>query len=222
MRALIYESYGGPEKLSVRDDLPEPPPAAGAIRIHTRTTGLNPVDTLQREGTFRAFDPHQFPKIGGNELSGVVESAGPGTSRRTPGRIRRSRFCRRNSCRSSPDNRAAGGYCRAFSRWGAPAQQEFAPDHLDLQPTDRLLITGRSADSHLRSCRVRRMAKRAGTHFEFFLMHPDGAGLAELVSLIDDGKRILPIDSRYPLHQCKDAFKRLESRRSKDKVMLEF
>ena len=48
------------------------------------------------------------------------------------------------------------------------------------------------------------------------------AGLAELVSLIDDGKRILPIDSRYPLHQCKDAFKRLESRRSKDKVMLEF
>lgn len=334
MRALIYESYGGPDKLSVRDDLPEPRPAAGAIRIRTRAAGLNPVDALQREGTFRALDPYQFPIIGGNELSGVVESVGPDTSRFTPGdqviaKTDIGAFAEvvsvdETSVAAAPTTvplvDAAG-----LPLAGLTAQQAFAPDHLDLQAGDRLLITGgaggvgllaiqlaklrgaevtttasergselvrsmgadhvidyhkysvadgkarfdkvldlvggdeqldlfdaikpggrvvtlagpptpgslsavtrpsrkplAAAVSRLRSCRVRRMAKRAKTQFEFFLMHPDGAGLAELVSLIDDGKLILPIDSRYPLHQYKDAFERLESRRSKGKVVLEF
>ncbi|MEU4183314.1 hypothetical protein AB0E57_09175, partial [Micrococcus luteus] len=31
------------------------------------------------------------------------------------------------------------------------------------------------------------------------LMHPDGAGLAELVRLVDAGELAVTVDSRYPL-----------------------
>ena len=53
-------------------------------------------------------------------------------------------------------------------------------------------------------------------------MHPDGPGLTELVRLIDEGELEVIVDSRYPLEEYADAFERLESRRSKGKVLLEF
>lgn len=71
------------------------------------------------------------------------------------------------------------------------------------------------------SFKIRRLAKKAGASFEFFLMHPDGAGLAQLASLVDQGELRVTIDSRYPLDQFRDAFEQLESRRSKGKVLVE-
>ena len=76
--------------------------------------------------------------------------------------------------------------------------------------------------SRVASAKVRRAAKKAGVTYEFFLMHPDGAGLAELVRLVDAGELAVTVDSRYPLADWKQAFERLESHHAKGKVLLEF
>lgn len=55
-------------------------PGAGEVLIRTRAAGLNPVDSMQREGTFKALDPYEFPKVLGNELSGTVELVGAGVT----------------------------------------------------------------------------------------------------------------------------------------------
>ena len=76
--------------------------------------------------------------------------------------------------------------------------------------------------SRVASAKVRRAAKKAGVTYEFFLMHPDGAGLAELVRLVDAGELAVTVDSRYPLADWEQAFERLESHHAKGKVLLEF
>ncbi|CAM4067400.1 zinc-binding dehydrogenase [Helcobacillus massiliensis] len=68
---------------------------------------------------------------------------------------------------------------------------------------------------------MRRAAARAGLGFEFFLMEPNGRELQELVALVDSGALTLPIDGRFPLDDYAAAFERLESRRSKGKVIVE-
>ena len=78
------------------------------------------------------------------------------------------------------------------------------------------------AAERLGSLAIRRRAAKAGASYEFFLMHPDGAGLAELVRLVDAGELDVRIDSRFALEQYAEAFARLESRRAKGKVLLEF
>ena len=67
---------------------------------------------------------------------------------------------------------------------------------------------------------ISKQARSRKVAYEFFLMHPDGAGLAELVRLVDEGKLTVPIDSRFALNDYADAFERLESRRSKGKVIV--
>lgn len=339
MRALVYESYGGPEVTSLRT-VQKPQLGAGEVLIRTRAAGLNPVDAVQREGTFKMIDPYEFPKIGGNEVSGIVEAAGPGVRA----------FAAGDQVIAKVDGNKLGAFAELVvvpARWTAKApesielvdaaglplvglttQQALGPEHLDLQPDERLLITGASggvgliaiqlaklAGAHVTvtaskeseelvrrmgadelidyksqsvteavensgerfdkvfdlvgddipelfsavrsggtvvtlvgpptpgsltevakssrtllaaiaervfSFKVRRRAAKAGVKFEFFLMHPDGAGLAELVRLIDEGKLEIIVDSRYPLEEYADAFERLESRHSKGKVLLEF
>ena len=76
--------------------------------------------------------------------------------------------------------------------------------------------------SRVASAKVRRAAKKAGVAYEFFLMHPDGVGLAELVRLVDAGELAVTVDSRYPLADWEQAFERLESHHAKGKVLLEF
>ena len=42
-RAVIYEKFGGPEVLELRD-VPEPHAGPGEIRIRVAAVGLNPMD----------------------------------------------------------------------------------------------------------------------------------------------------------------------------------
>ena len=44
-RAVIYETYGGPEVLELRE-VPEPHAGPGEIRIRVGAIGLNPMDWL--------------------------------------------------------------------------------------------------------------------------------------------------------------------------------
>lgn len=75
MRAYELTGFGGPEvlRLGVRA---APLPGPHEVVVDVRAVGLNPVDVLQRSGTFRFANPVRFPVVPGNEFSGVVSAIG--------------------------------------------------------------------------------------------------------------------------------------------------
>ena len=44
-RAVIYETFGGPEMLELRD-VPEPHASPGEVRVRVTAAGLNPMDWI--------------------------------------------------------------------------------------------------------------------------------------------------------------------------------
>jgi NADPH2:quinone reductase len=73
MRAVVYERFGGPEVLELRDwPRPEPEPDQLLVRIHA--AGVNPVDAQNRaDGAWAGIE---LPVIPGYDFSGVVEALG--------------------------------------------------------------------------------------------------------------------------------------------------
>ncbi|HEX5325770.1 MAG TPA: NADPH:quinone oxidoreductase family protein [Acetobacteraceae bacterium] len=83
MRAVVCESFGGPEVLAVRE-LPDPaPPGAGELQIRLRARGVQYVDVLQLAGTYQVRPEPPF--VPGSEAAGEVVSVGAGVTRFKPG-----------------------------------------------------------------------------------------------------------------------------------------
>lgn len=76
MRAATYDSYGGPEVLTVTE-VPDPPVGPDAVLVRVRATSVNPVDWKIREGYLQGAFPHHLPIIPGWDVAGVVEAVGP-------------------------------------------------------------------------------------------------------------------------------------------------
>ncbi|MCC3762303.1 zinc-binding dehydrogenase [Glycomyces sp. TRM65418] len=78
MHAIRHHEFGGPEVL-VYEEVPEPVPGPGQLRIATRAAGVHLLDT-----TFRSGDPKgpyplpDLPMIPGREAAGVVDAVGEG------------------------------------------------------------------------------------------------------------------------------------------------
>lgn len=75
MRAVCIDEPGGPEKLQIRT-IPRPEPKHGEVLIKVHATALNRADLLQRRGLYPP--PPGESEIIGLEVSGVVDSVGPG------------------------------------------------------------------------------------------------------------------------------------------------
>jgi NADPH:quinone reductase-like Zn-dependent oxidoreductase len=76
MKAVMFTEYGGPGVLRV-DDVEEPHPGPGQIRIGVRAAGVNAIDWKTRSGMLREIMPASFPVIDGREAAGVVDEIGP-------------------------------------------------------------------------------------------------------------------------------------------------
>ncbi|WP_210503219.1 NADP-dependent oxidoreductase [Nocardioides xinjiangensis] len=76
MRAASYDTYGGPEVLTI-GERPDPPVGPDTVLVRARATSVNPVDWKIREGHLRGAYPHHLPIIPGWDVAGVVEAAGP-------------------------------------------------------------------------------------------------------------------------------------------------
>ncbi|MFT3695116.1 MAG: NADP-dependent oxidoreductase [Kofleriaceae bacterium] len=63
-------------------------------------------------------------------------------------------------------------------------------------------------------------AKRAGVHFTYLFMRPDGAQLAELGAWITDGKLKPLIHQTFPFDQINEAFAELERGRARGKIVV--
>ncbi len=82
MKAMVLESFGGPESFELRD-LPKPVPLAGQVLVRVHATSINPLDYQVRRGDYRDLVP--LPAITGHDVSGVVEAVGPGVTNFSPG-----------------------------------------------------------------------------------------------------------------------------------------
>lgn len=77
MRGLRFASHGGPDVLSW-DEVPEPVPAPGEVRVRVSAFAINWADLLERAGRYPgAPEP---PYIMGHDLAGVVEAHGAGVT----------------------------------------------------------------------------------------------------------------------------------------------
>jgi NADPH:quinone reductase-like Zn-dependent oxidoreductase len=79
-RAVIYETFGGPEVLQLQD-VPEPHAGPGEIRVRVAAVGLNPMDpaiaaTPELAVRFNLSLPAGF----GYDFAGVVDESGDGAS----------------------------------------------------------------------------------------------------------------------------------------------
>ncbi|WP_245929100.1 alcohol dehydrogenase catalytic domain-containing protein [Murinocardiopsis flavida] len=91
MRAVLLTGFGGPEKLQYRDDVAEPQPGAGEVRIRVGAAALNNTDIWTREGAYGSADdpnadagwrrePLAFPRIQGADIAGRIDRVGAGVA----------------------------------------------------------------------------------------------------------------------------------------------
>jgi NADPH2:quinone reductase len=82
MKALELKSFGGPESFEL-NDVAKPVPHAGQVLVRVHATSINPLDYQVRRGDYPELVP--LPAITGHDVSGVVESVGPGVTSFVPG-----------------------------------------------------------------------------------------------------------------------------------------
>ena len=82
MKALLSHAPGGPDTLSL-DEVPEPQPARGEVRIKVAACGVNFPDALMIEDKYQIRPPRPFAP--GAEVAGVVDAVGEGVDALKPG-----------------------------------------------------------------------------------------------------------------------------------------
>jgi NADPH:quinone reductase-like Zn-dependent oxidoreductase len=75
MRAFVVERYG---KDGLRAaDVPAPEVGDGDVLVKVSAAGINPLDTMVRNGEFKRLLNYQTPFVLGHDVAGVVTSVGP-------------------------------------------------------------------------------------------------------------------------------------------------
>ena len=107
MKAIVIHGYGSPEVLKY-EDYPDPVPSAGEVLVRVAASSVNPFDFKVRSGSLKDFIPLTFPAILGLDVSGTVESVGPGVTTVARGDNAESLIC----WAASTKNRSYSGfYC---------------------------------------------------------------------------------------------------------------
>jgi NADPH:quinone reductase len=82
LRAIVVREFGGPEQLRL-EQVADPVPDAGQIRIAVHAAGVNPVDAGNRaDGSWAGL---RLPCVLGYDIAGVVDRVGPGVTEFRPG-----------------------------------------------------------------------------------------------------------------------------------------
>lgn len=78
MYAVRLHAFGGPEELRY-EEVADPRPGQGQVRIAVEAAGVHVVDTVLRTGKGPATIPlPDLPTVPGREVAGTVDEAGPG------------------------------------------------------------------------------------------------------------------------------------------------
>jgi NADPH:quinone reductase-like Zn-dependent oxidoreductase len=73
MKAVVFDRFGGPEVLELRE-MPDPAPRPDEVRIEVKACGINHLDLWVRQG-LRGLDP-EMPHILGNDVVGIAREVG--------------------------------------------------------------------------------------------------------------------------------------------------
>jgi NADPH:quinone reductase-like Zn-dependent oxidoreductase len=79
MRAVQFDRYGGPDVLEVRT-IPVPRPGSDEVLVRVYASGLNPKDSIVRQGTLRMLTGRTFPRGTGYDFAGEVAALGAGVT----------------------------------------------------------------------------------------------------------------------------------------------
>src|ERR1700732_2744311 len=82
MKAWRVYEWGEPETMRL-EEIDEPVPAKGQVRIRNRVAALNFFDLLQVQGKYQIKPP--FPFTPGAEVAGVIDAVGEGVTTFRPG-----------------------------------------------------------------------------------------------------------------------------------------
>ena len=83
MREIVITRHGAPDVMEERER-PTPEPGPGEVRIRVKAAGVNFADVLTRMGLYPDAPP--LPIVAGYEVSGYVDTIGPGPARHEVGR----------------------------------------------------------------------------------------------------------------------------------------
>src|SRR5215207_9219118 len=85
MLAIRQHVFGGPEELRL-EEVPDPHPADGQVRIRVESAGVNLIDASIRRGqTGGPLPPPELPMTPGREVAGVVDEIGSSIDERLHG-----------------------------------------------------------------------------------------------------------------------------------------
>ena len=74
MKAFVVEHYG---KDGLRAaDVPEPEVGDGDVLVKVSAAGINPLDTMVRDGEFKRLLKYRTPFVLGHDVAGVVTAVG--------------------------------------------------------------------------------------------------------------------------------------------------
>jgi NADPH:quinone reductase len=85
MHAIRLHEFGPAENLRY-EELPDPSPGTGQVRIAVSSAGVHFIDTALRAGRSGPIPLPELPHIPGREVAGVVDALGPGTDPQWLGR----------------------------------------------------------------------------------------------------------------------------------------
>ncbi|MEE1760965.1 NADP-dependent oxidoreductase [Streptomyces sp. SP18BB07] len=77
MKAVRFHEYGAPDVLRY-EDVEQPLPGAGEVRIRVAATSFNPVDGNIRGGFMRGPIPVELPHTPGIDVAGTIDALGEG------------------------------------------------------------------------------------------------------------------------------------------------
>ncbi|MCX4885194.1 NADP-dependent oxidoreductase [Streptomyces sp. NBC_00847] len=80
MKAVRFHEYGTPDVLRY-EDVEQPVPAAGEVRIRVAATSFNPIDGNIRAGFMQGPIPVTLPHTPGIDVAGTVDALGEGVDR---------------------------------------------------------------------------------------------------------------------------------------------
>ncbi|TCP57047.1 NADPH2:quinone reductase [Tamaricihabitans halophyticus] len=134
MYAIRLHEFGGPEQLSY-EQVPDPMPGHGQLRIAVRAAGVRGADLAFRAGTLDC-PAAEFPLVPGQEVAGVVDALGAGVPPWLLGRRVVTHL-----------GLATGGYAELVIREAAAVHP--IPQGLSSAAAVAMIETGRSALSAL-------------------------------------------------------------------------
>ena len=87
MKAILIESYGGPDALQIRTDHPKPVATPGHVLIKVAYAGINFMDVHTRQGKYATSTtyPVRLPCTLGMEGAGEIVEVGEGVTHLAPG-----------------------------------------------------------------------------------------------------------------------------------------